>query len=129
MTAQTQTDYMMGSTMIEPLLGNCTNHPDPDLWQPDTPNGRPTQRMMNTLAKRINDAKTICSSCPSRDRCLEFGNQSNDLPYGIWGGKMAGERILELGYIRSELPRQSDLGMAIDFYERLKPYMERLENV
>ena len=124
----TLTAYMMnGTKMIEPLVGNCTNHPDPDLWQPETPNGRPTKSMMNTLAKRVIEAKTICNSCPSRDRCLEFGNQPNDLPYGIWGGKMAGERILELGYIRSELPRQSDLGMAIDFYERLKPYMEEAD--
>jgi len=80
--------------------------------------------MMGTIAERIITAKNICGSCPSKDRCLEFGNQPNDLPYGIWGGKMAGERILDLGYKRSELPLQSDLGKALDFYERMKPYME-----
>lgn len=117
---------MMGSSMkTEPLIGNCTKHPDPDLWSPELPNGRPNVRIMETIAERVITAKNICGSCTSRDRCLEFGNQPNDLPYGIWGGKMAGERILDLGYERSELPLQSDLGRALDFYERIKPYMER----
>jgi hypothetical protein len=84
--------------------------------------------MMGTLTERVITAKTICSTCPSLDRCLEFGNQPNDLPYGIWGGKMAGERILELGYKRDELPRQSELGKAIDFYERMKPYIEEAQS-
>ena len=126
MKSTTPTCSMMGSSMTEPLVGNCTNHQDPDLWCPEPPNGRPTMRMMGELAERIITAKTICSTCPSKDRCLEFGNQPNDLPYGIWGGKMAGERILDLGHERSELPRQSELGKAIDFYERMKPYIERL---
>lgn len=117
---------MMGSSMkTEPLIGNCTKHADPDLWSPELPNGRPNARIMETIAERVITAKNICGSCTSRDRCLEFGNQPNDLPYGIWGGKMAGERILDLGYERSELPLQSDLGRALDFYERIKPYMER----
>lgn len=125
---KTLTDSMTGSTMTEPLIGNCTNHVDPDLWQPEPPNGRPSVRMMGELAGRIVLAKTICGFCPSSDRCLEFGNQPNDLPYGIWGGKMAGERILDLGHKRSDLLPQSDLGKAIDFYERMKPYIERVEN-
>lgn len=128
MTESTLTDYTTGSMMTEPLIGACSNSSDPDLWQPEPPNGRPTKVMMRTLAKRTNDAITICNNCPERQRCLEFGNQPNDLPYGIWGGKIAGQRILELGYIRSELAPQSDLGKAIDFYERLKPYMEETHN-
>ena len=116
---------MMGSMMTEPLVGNCTNHPDPDLWQPEPEQtGRPTMRAMGRLSERINIAKAICSSCPASQRCLEEGNSADNLPYGIWGGKMAGERILDLGYVRSELARQSDLGKAIDFYERVKPHME-----
>ena len=124
-TVKTLTGSMTATmTSTEPLVGNCTNHHDPDLWSPEPPNGRPSMRMMGVLTERIKIAKTICNACPSQDRCLEFGNQPNDLPYGIWGGKMAGERILELGYTREELPRQSDLGRAVDFYERMKPYME-----
>lgn len=83
---------------------------------------------MQELAERTLVAKAICSTCPEIQRCLEYGSSDNDLPYGIWGGKMAGERILDLGYIRSELPLQSDIGKAIDFYERMKPYIERAEN-
>lgn len=116
---------MMGSMMTEPLVGNCTNHADPDLWQPEPEQtGRPTMRAMGRLSERINIAKDICSSCPASQRCLEEGNNADNLPYGIWGGKMAGERILDLGYIRTDLARQSELGKAIDFYERLKPYIE-----
>jgi hypothetical protein len=83
---------------------------------------------MKVIAERTIVAKTICNACPSKDRCLEFGNQPNDLPYGIWGGKIAGERILELGHTRSDFARQSDLGGALDFYERLKPYLEEASN-
>ena len=122
----TPTCFMMGSSMkTEPLIGNCTKHPDPDLWSPELPNGRPNVRIMETIAERVITAKNICGTCTSRDRCLEFGNQPNDLPYGIWGGKMAGERILDMGVTRDMLPLQSDLGKALDFYERIKPYMER----
>jgi len=124
-TEQTPTASTTHGTKTEPLIGNCTNHNDPDLWSPEPPNGRPSMRMMGVLAERIITAKNICSSCPSKDRCLEFGNQPNDLPYGIWGGKMAGERILDMGVTRDLLPVQSDLGRAVDFYERMKPYMER----
>lgn len=116
---------MTGSMMTEPIIGACsTPSLDPDLWQPEPPNGRPTERMMRTLAKRTNDAITICNDCPEQKRCLEFGSQPNDLPYGVWGGKLAGQRILELGYKREDLPRQSELGKALDFYDRIKPYME-----
>lgn len=125
---KTLTDSMMGSMMTEPLLGKCFKNPDPDLWQPEPPNGRPSNRVMQTIAERVVEAKTICNSCTERDRCLEFGKEPNDLPYGIWGGKMAGERILDMGITRDMLPNQSDLGKALDFYERMKPYLERVEN-
>lgn len=36
-------------------------------------------------------AKTICSTCPVRDRCLEHAFKSREI-YGIWGGATAGER-------------------------------------
>ena len=126
MKRQTLTDYTMGSTMTEPLVGNCTNHPDPDLWQPEPEQtGRPTVAMMRRVSERVVIAKTICASCPSSQRCLEEGNSADNLPYGIWGGKMAGERILGMGTTRDMLARQSDLGKALDFYERMKPYIER----
>ena len=123
-TGLTPTDYTMGSTMTEPLIGLCFKNPDPDLWQPEPPNGRPSKRVMREIAVRVVEAKTICNSCTERDRCLEFGKEPNDLPYGIWGGKMAGERILGMGITRDMLPPQSDLGKALDFYERMKPYLE-----
>lgn len=122
------THTTVGMMKTEPLIGNCTNHSDPDLWQPEPEQtGRPTMRMMGRLTERILIAKNICSTCPAIQRCLEEGNSADNLPYGIWGGKIAGERILELGYERTELAPQSDLGKAIDFYERLKPYIERLK--
>jgi hypothetical protein len=47
--------------------------------------------------------------------------EPNDLPFGIWGGKLAGERIESLGYTRDDFALQTDEGRALDFYERMKP--------
>lgn len=120
----TQTASTTHGLKTEPLVGNCTNHPNPDLWQPEFPNGRTSSRAMGYLVESINIAKSMCDTCPSKQRCLDIGSEPNDLPYGIWGGKLAGERILALGHVRSDFAKQSDLGRAMDFYERVKPYME-----
>ena len=120
----TQTVSTTHGLKIEPLIGKCTNHDDPDLWQPEFPNGRPSMRALGTLVERINIAKRICDTCPSKQRCLEEGSSEKDLPFGIWGGKLAGERILALGHVRSDFAKQSDLGRAMDFHERVKPYLE-----
>lgn len=120
----TQTANTTHGSRTEPLVGNCTNHDDPDLWAPEMPNGRPTMRTVGRLVERILIAKEICSTCPSKQRCLDIGSQPKDLPFGIWGGKLAGERILALGHVRSDFAKQSDLGRAMDFHEYVKPYME-----
>ncbi|MDR3128482.1 MAG: WhiB family transcriptional regulator [Bifidobacteriaceae bacterium] len=37
------------------------------------------------------DAKSVCTSCVVRDECLEYA-LTNDIRYGIWGGKSERER-------------------------------------
>lgn len=123
---QNPTRLGMLSMKTEPLVGNCTNHVNPDLWHPEMPNGRPSKRVLDNLVEDILIAKEYCNTCPSKERCLEIGSQPKDLPYGIWGGKLAGERILALGHVRSDFAQQSELGRAMDFHEYITQYMEEM---
>jgi hypothetical protein len=120
----TPTNNTILSLKTDPIIGNCTGHPTPDMWYPEFPTGRPNKISTKVVAMQIKVAKSFCDTCPSKQRCLEAGNEPNDLPFGIWGGKLAGERILDMGYIRSDFARQSDLGRALDFHMRIKPYIE-----
>jgi len=52
----------------------CRNHPDPDLWYPDT---------AALYTPRIREAQQICASCPVKAECYDFGR---DEKYGIFGG-------------------------------------------
>ena len=110
-----------GVLMTSALIGNCTNHPYPDYWYPEFDNGRPSNTKMEALVNSIKIAKEECSTCPVAQDCLKQGMEPNDLPFGIWGGKLAGERIESLGYTRDDFALQTDEGRALDFYERMKP--------
>ena len=37
-------------------------------------------------------ALTVCNRCPLRLECLELGLNELDMPFGIWGGTLPGER-------------------------------------
>ena len=41
--------------------------------------------------RREANARTICRSCPVRDRCLWWGRSHHE--YGIWGGENEEERV------------------------------------
>lgn len=110
--------------MSEALTGNCSTHPQPDYWFPEFDNGRPTKAKIDNLVETIAIAKELCGSCPVKDKCLEFGMHPDDLPFGIFGGKLAGERIESLGKTLDEVGPQSDEGRALLFYERIKPYLK-----
>jgi hypothetical protein len=50
--------------------------------------------------------------------------EPEDLPFGIFGGKLAGERIESLGKTLDDVGRQTDEGRALVFYERIKPHLK-----
>jgi hypothetical protein len=76
------------------IRGNCTEDENPDAWFPELPVGRPQPANVQELGKEVSRAIILCNSCHRQDECLEEGMQPKNLPYGIWGGKLAGERIL-----------------------------------
>lgn len=58
----------------------CANHPQPDLWYPDN---------TNVYSLEAREAATICSTCPVRIQCYEFGCKER---YGIYGGVLMSNR-------------------------------------
>jgi hypothetical protein len=107
------------------MNGNCTGHQDPDMWFPEMPPNRPSVAGTAILAQRVNEAVSLCNSCPSQVECDSEGSKPENLPYGIWGGVLAGQRLLELGIKREELPNWAPETSAIDLYNRLSPWLER----
>lgn len=110
--------------MTENLVGACVDHPNPDWWYPEFHNGRPTNKKVRSLISNTKTALAICSTCPIKDKCLEMGMSEKDLPHGIWGGILAGERIILAGKANKKYGEQTDLGRALSFYSRIKPLLE-----
>jgi hypothetical protein len=107
------------------MNGNCTGHADPDMWFPELPPNRPSIAVITALAERVNEAISLCKSCPARVECDSEGSKPENLAYGIWGGILAGERLLKLGVKRDELPNYAPETSAIDIFNRLSPWLER----
>jgi hypothetical protein len=105
------------------LVGNCTGDPYPDTWFPEFDSNRPSRAKLLELSSSIKYAKQSCSTCPISDDCLIEGMKDENLSHGIWGGLLAGERILSLGKVREDYGIQVDEGRALDFYTRIKPYL------
>lgn len=79
------------------MKGSCSTHPNPDLWFPEQPQGRPSNAKRKLLANKVMLAIAICEGCPVKEACLAEGMKPENLEHGIWGGLMAGERILLSG--------------------------------
>ena len=47
---------------------------------------------------------SICKNCPMKKPCFDEGMKPENIPHGIWGGTLAGERILV-----SNIPRNTDM--------------------
>ena len=107
--------------MSEPLVGNCTNDPNADYWFPENENGRPSMARRMELVQSITYAIEQCNTCPVKERCLEEGMKLENLPHGIWGGLLAGERIATLNRTRENYGPQSDMGRAMDFADKMIP--------
>ena len=73
------------------------------------------------LVNNIIYAIEKCNTCPIIESCLEEGMKLENLPHGIWGGLLAGERIATLGKSREEYEAQSGFGRALDFADKMIP--------
>ena len=94
---------------------------DPDLFSPEMPIGRPHISAIKKVAEQIVWAIEICETCPFRSPCGEEGMKEENLTFGIWGGKMAGERLVEKGHQMHDFPQESDERKAIEFTIRMTP--------
>ena len=84
------TNYMK----TELVLGNCHGDDNPDAWFPEVTRGAPAPAKMRVLGLETSRAIILCKACPKQEACLEEGMKPKNLPYGIWGGRLAGERLL-----------------------------------
>lgn len=100
------------------MLGNCTKY-DPDLWFQEMPKGHVSQRTMRDLSSNIKMAIQICDTCPIKAQCLEEGMKEENIPYGIWGGLMAGERLTSVGKTKDDYSVYSEEWKAFRLLERL----------
>ena len=116
------------------ITGNCTNDENPDWWFPEPPVGRVTEESIIRLTSQINYALQLCSSCPVKEECLAEGMKMEhmpsgktgwgNLPFGIWGGKMAAER-LEMAGIKPSESRGSASYRAYKLYNLTKNLIRR----
>lgn len=110
----------------EPLQGACRDSENPDLWFPEIGRGGfgMTERLQK-IAKESNAAMAICKSCPVRAECLEEGMKFENRSYGIWGGLMAGERLIMAGEQPDTHHRMTPQGEALNVLYKLRPYLRR----
>ena len=65
---------------------------DPDTWFIDD-----KHPLDETDIALLTLALTVCNRCPLRLECLALGLKDEDMPFGIWGGTLPGERYLMTG--------------------------------
>ena len=107
------------------MKGNCEGHSEPDMWFPELPPNRPSVKGTIALAEKINEAISLCKSCPIKVECDVEGSKPQNLPYGIWGGMLAGERLLQSGVDRDSFNNFAPETSAIDLFNRVSPWLER----
>ena len=113
---------MMRSLKTEQILGNCHGDENPDAWFPELPQGNRSERSTAKLVAEARRALILCNSCPKKAECLEEGMKHENLGFGIWGGMLAGERVMLSGETFAKL---SDQGKALISYRVLSPMVRR----
>ena len=96
--------YLSNDKDLDVSKGLCVKHDDPDLWFAGEVDLTDTTTSVNTNSQATKlevdkaiTALSICKSCPAKDNCLEIGKRGDQLYFGIYGGTMAGERLLMVG--------------------------------
>jgi hypothetical protein len=96
--------YLSNDKNLDVSKGLCVKHNDPDLWFAGEVDLTDASSSVNTNSQATKlevdkaiTALSICKSCPAKDNCLELGKRGDQLYFGIYGGTMAGERLLMVG--------------------------------
>jgi len=96
--------YLSSDKDLDVSKGLCVKHDDPDLWFAGEVDLTDASSSVNTNSQATKlevdkaiTALSICKSCPAKDNCLELGKRGDQLYFGIYGGTMAGERLLMVG--------------------------------
>ena len=81
------------------IIGSCSYDSMPDLWFAEgyidnDRQGSPNLYEQKVALVQTMEAVRICNSCEVMEECREAGMSEQ---YGVWGGLMPGERILERG--------------------------------
>jgi len=93
--------YIFDDKNLDISNGLCVNHDDPDLWfagEIDLLDTKTSVNRNSPATKAEVDkaivALSVCKNCPAKDNCLQLGSQGTQIYYGIYGGTMAGERLV-----------------------------------
>ena len=96
--------YLSNDKDLDVSKGLCVKHDDPDLWFAGEVDLTDASSSVNTNSQATKlevdkaiTALSICKSCLAKDDCLELGKHGQQLYFGIYGGTMAGERLLMVG--------------------------------
>jgi hypothetical protein len=111
--------YFSNDKDLDISNGLCVDHDDPDLWfageveitEPNTTVNTNSQATKQEVEKAIT-ALSICNNCPAKDNCLEIGSRGHQLYFGIYGGTMAGERLLVAGRSMKNSANKNKLAFA-----------------
>ena len=113
---------MTHGSKTEQILGNCHGDSNPDAWFPEISRGARTEKNTAALVAETRRALILCNACPKKAECLEEGMKHENLGFGIWGGMLAGERVILSGRTFNKL---SDQGRALISYRVLAPLVRR----
>ena len=118
LAARPRTSQVVTKDII--LVGNCSSDTNPDAWFPELPKGNPSNAWRKAIKAETNRALALCNSCPVKDECLKVGMELDNLPNGIWGGKLPDERIAASGV---DVPKYSYQYWAILRSKSLRRYI------
>jgi predicted RecB family nuclease len=102
----------------------CREHPTPDLWFPELPQGRRSTQTNNAIIAATKRAIAICDECFFKEECLEEGMKPDNISFGIWGGVTAGERLMLAGIDARNYPDMAQERIAYNFTINLLPHLE-----
>ena len=113
--------------MPAPIQGACLDSENPDLWFPEMGQGGSGNGNWKVVkkAQEVDLALAICRSCDKKVECLAEGMKPENINYGIWGGLLAGERLMNNGVRVGDYHPFSEQGIALHFTNRIKPYLRR----
>jgi hypothetical protein len=119
-------EYISGKRRTEDIIvGACDGSENPDLWFPEMGQGGSGTTKIRQKAVEVDAALAICRSCDKRVECLEEGMRPENINYGIWGGLLSGERLMNAGVRTGDYHPFSEQGISLHFFNRITPYLRR----